>query len=295
MTPATAFMTMSDSMKKLTEKLDFLVNNSRTPTSPTKRHRETPVQSDEEDDQPEEQADTAVKKAANTFPVSSPMKAFLQTSFCLPKPVDNATRRRWLEKFGLPAGDETHCPKMDSLIKGELGKEALEADRKLSRFQNFTLDAAGPLVAALEEFEKEDANAETVAAAIQQSLLLLGNASTQFSVERRAKALAKLNPDFKSMAGDEDFSQAPPYLFGPGFEKKAKERTEALECLRKVSKPTFSSYRPNTRTAILPRFRKWLFRATRFHQSGGSGGSGNYYCRREGLPSGPKTAGPKKG
>ena len=192
----------------------------------------------------------------------------------------------------MPAGDETRCPKRDSLIKGELGKEALEADRKLSRLQNFTLDAAGPLVAALEEFEKEDANAETIAAAIQQSLLLLGNASTQFSVERRAKALAKLNPDLKSMADDKDFSQAPPYLFGPGFEKKAKERTEALECLRKVSKPTFSSYRPNTRTAI---FRKRLFRATRFHQSSGSGGSGNYYRRREGLPSGPKTAGPKKG
>uniref|UniRef100_A0A1X7UTF8 Uncharacterized protein n=1 Tax=Amphimedon queenslandica TaxID=400682 RepID=A0A1X7UTF8_AMPQE len=50
---------------------------------------------------------------------------------------------------------------MDSLIKGELGKEALEADRKLSRLQNLTLDTAGPLVAALEELsEKEDPNAE---------------------------------------------------------------------------------------------------------------------------------------
>ena len=158
-TPATAFMTMSDSMKKLTEKLDFLVNNSRTPTSPPiKRRIEMPAQSDEDEDQPEEQTDTAIKKAASTFPVSSPMKAFLQTSFCLFKPADNATRR-WLEKFGLPAGDETRCPKMDSLIKGELGKEALEAGRKLFRLQNFTSVAAGPLVVALEEFEKEDANA----------------------------------------------------------------------------------------------------------------------------------------
>ena len=48
---------------------------------------------------------------------------------------------------------------MDSFIKWELGKEALKAGRKLFCLQNFTLDAAGPLVAALEEFEKEDANA----------------------------------------------------------------------------------------------------------------------------------------
>ena len=49
------------------------------------------------------------------------------------------------------------APKMDNIIKGELGKEALEADRKLSRLQNFTLDAAAPLVAALEELtEKEE-------------------------------------------------------------------------------------------------------------------------------------------
>ena len=45
----------------LTEKLDFLVNNRRTPTSPTKRHRETPAQSDEEEDQPGEQTDSAAK------------------------------------------------------------------------------------------------------------------------------------------------------------------------------------------------------------------------------------------
>uniref|UniRef100_A0A1X7UJ83 Uncharacterized protein n=1 Tax=Amphimedon queenslandica TaxID=400682 RepID=A0A1X7UJ83_AMPQE len=182
--PVASFMNMSESMKKLMEKLDSLISNGRTSTSPMKRRRETtPAKSDE--DQPEEQADTMAQKAASTFRVSSPTKALLQASFCLPKPVDNAKRRRWLEKFGLPAGDETQCPRMDSLIKGELGKEALEADRKLSHLQNFTLDAAGPLVAALEELsEKEDPNAEAVAAAIQQSLLLLGSTSTQFSVKR---------------------------------------------------------------------------------------------------------------
>ena len=76
-------------------------------------------------------------KKAHTSMVPTATKAFLETSFCLPKPANNATRRSWLDKFGLLLGDETCCPKMDSLIKGELGKEALEADRKLLLLQNF--------------------------------------------------------------------------------------------------------------------------------------------------------------
>uniref|UniRef100_A0A1X7USB4 Uncharacterized protein n=1 Tax=Amphimedon queenslandica TaxID=400682 RepID=A0A1X7USB4_AMPQE len=39
--PIAAFMNMSESMKKLSEKLDSLVNNGRTSTSPMKRRRET--------------------------------------------------------------------------------------------------------------------------------------------------------------------------------------------------------------------------------------------------------------
>ena len=79
---------------------------------------------------------------------------------------------------------------MDNIIKGELGKEALEADRKLSRLQNFTVDAAAPLVAALEELaEKEEPDLAAVTAAIQLGLRFLGNASAQFLVERRSKAL----------------------------------------------------------------------------------------------------------
>ena len=44
-----------------------------------------------------------------------------------------------------------------------------------------------------------------------------------------------MNPDLKSLVEDEDFSQAAPYLFGPGFGRKAKERSEAVECSRKAS------------------------------------------------------------
>ena len=38
-------------------------------------------------------------------------------------------------------GDETHCLKLDSILKNELPMDALEMDRKLSQLQNFILEA----------------------------------------------------------------------------------------------------------------------------------------------------------
>ena len=165
--PASILLLMTSYMKRLSDRLDAFVTAhepskhsdypSRVPPPPAKRPtRDDPTLSEDKEVDKEEEQDTRAKKA-RTFEVSSATKAFLETSFCLPKPVDNATRRAWLDRLGLPLGDETRCPKMDNIIKGELGKEALEADRKLSRLQNFTLDAAAPLVAALEELtEKEE-------------------------------------------------------------------------------------------------------------------------------------------
>ena len=305
-TPVAVLVSMSDTIQKLTSRLDdFVLRHNPDHIPPPKRSAISeedgpPVwsrQTEElEDDREEtEEADTKAMKA-RTFSVSTPTKAFLQASFCLPKPVDNPTRRSWVERFGLPSGDETRCPKMDGLIKGELGKEAVEANRKLSRLQNFTLDAAAPLVAALEELtERDELDPSTVSAAIQLSLRFLGNASAQFSVERCTRALPKFNPDLKSMAEEEDFSQAVPYLFGPGFEKKAKERTEALECLRKVAKPSINYSSASSQGPS----RKKFFRGTRSHRNSG-GGSRNDYRRKgfsqynRGPSSGPTTAGAKK-
>ena len=64
--------------------------------------------------------------------MSDNTKAFLRTTFRLPRPVDNKTRKSWLAQVGLPVGDETKCPKLDSIIMNELPKDTLEADRKLS-------------------------------------------------------------------------------------------------------------------------------------------------------------------
>lgn len=54
-------------------------------------------------------------------------------------------------QFGLVEGNGIKCLKQDTIIKNELLKERLEADQKLSRLQNFVLDAAGPFIAVYED------------------------------------------------------------------------------------------------------------------------------------------------
>ena len=51
---------------------------------------------------------------------------------------------------------------MDMIIIGELHKEAQDVDWDLSRLQNFTLDAADPLVFALEELATNDSPVATL-------------------------------------------------------------------------------------------------------------------------------------
>lgn len=184
-------------------------------------------------DSDEENPNDDNSEASSTFAVSEETKAFLQATFSLPRPVNKKTRRSWLSKFGHP---EVDVPKLDTIIKKELPKDASDLDKKLSRLQNFLLDAVGPLVFTMEDLvTKDNPDPEKTLVAIQASLRILGNASAQFSQERRTKALSKLNPDLKTLVDDEDFSDAAPYLFSSGFAKKAKERAEEVECLRKAS------------------------------------------------------------
>ena len=162
----------------------------------------------------------------STFLVLKLTRAFLQASFCLPQPMDKKSRKSWLLKYGQPEGNETRCLKLVCIIWGELPKEEL---------QNFVLGAAGSLVVVFEELtSQDDLNPDQIVHAIQQSLSFLGNMVAHFSQGRSTRALAHFNPDLKSLLEDVDFSKAI-FLFRPGFEKKAKERSEAVRCLRKAT------------------------------------------------------------
>ena len=232
---ASLLKTLAASVEKLT--------SAASDQPPAKRHRSresySNPASDIEDDEGEGEISTETRAAkCKMFLVSDETKALLQACFALPRPVSNKTRNAWVAQYGLAEGDVTKCPKLGTIIKNELPREALEVDRKLSRLQNFVLDATGPLAAAYDELVGENEaypDPDRIQQAIQLSLRILGNASAQISQERRTKALSRLNPDLKSLVEDEDFSNTAPNLFGAGFEKKAKERSEAVTCLRKAS------------------------------------------------------------
>ena len=81
----------------------------------------------------------------------------------------------------------------------------------------------------------EDGKVETaeIVKAYQTVLLFLGNALQHHAVQRRQAILQQLNPQLKSLNKDEDFADAPPYLFGERFASLAKECLEAALVLKK--------------------------------------------------------------
>ena len=219
--------------------LTATVNKLTTVTNdppPAKRCRPAEDEPDCDLDSEEEGRETETAGKTNTFELSEETKTLLQTCFSLPRPANNKTHKAWITQFGVPQGEETRCSNLDTIISNELHRDALEADRKLSQLQYFLLDAVGPLAASHDDLvSTDDPDPDHIQQAIQLALRILGNASAQFSQERRSKALARLNPNLKPLVDDEDFSKSAPFLFGPGFEKKAKERSEAVTCLRKAA------------------------------------------------------------
>ena len=75
----------------------------------------------------------------------------------------------------------------------------------------------------------KDGKVETaeIVKVLQTALLFLGNALQHHAVQRRQAILQQLNPQLKSLIKDEDFADAPPYLFGERFASLAKDRLEA--------------------------------------------------------------------
>ena len=173
-------------LKELVFKLDKRISDELQKRRPSTDAPTTDISSVDND---EEEQDNALDHEGQDlveedtksrfFEISESSKTFLQAAFCRSRPVDNKTRREWLGKFATPEGDEIRCPKIDTVIKAQLPKECVEADRKLSKLQNFSLDAAGPLVMALEEATRDDGihDMDLITNCIQQALLSLGNAS----------------------------------------------------------------------------------------------------------------------
>ena len=135
----------------LVEKLTSAASDQLPAKCHRSRERVSNPALDTEDDEVKGERSTETRAAkSKTFLVSDETKPLLQVCFALSRPASNKTRNAWVAQYRLTEGDETKCPKLDTItdLKNELPRGALEVDRKLSRLQNFVLNATEPLTAA---------------------------------------------------------------------------------------------------------------------------------------------------
>ena len=196
-----------------------------------KRGRETDYE-DEEKDHEEDDDDASEDDTETFFQVSEAGNAFLETMFG--KQMEALSRRKRVQKQGKPDSRWTRCPELDPVVASTLPKDTIKADNKAKRLHTFWLDAVAPIVAVVQDIEDGKVETTEIVKALQTALLFLGNASQHHAVQRRQAILQQLNPQLKSLIKDEDFVDAPPYLFGERFAALAKERLEAAAVLKKT-------------------------------------------------------------
>ena len=177
---------------------------------------------DEDDDEIDgndaaETADTDDSDGCALHKVSKDTASLLGEAFS--KPVANSTRRRWRMTYGMPALDATKSPKLDTMIRPQIPKDAKEADRSLGRLQALLLDAVGPLAHVLEQQRAGRLTPDSAVEAVTQAVRFLGNAQANVSSERRKKIVGHLNKDLRLLVEEtERFTSSAPYLFGRDFE-----------------------------------------------------------------------------
>ena len=198
---------LANLIKALTATVDKLSSVTNNPP-PIKCPESTQDEPGHDSDSEEEGCETEAAGKPNTFEVSEETRTLLQTCLSLPMPANNKAGSAWIAQLAVPQGEETRCPKLNTIIRKELPRDALEADRKLSPLQNFLLDVVRLLATTHNHLvSADDPDQDRTQQAIQLALRILGNSLAQFSQERRAKALGRLNPDLKSLVEDEDFSK----------------------------------------------------------------------------------------
>ena len=102
-------------------------------------------------------------------------------------------------------------------------------------------------MAAIQDIEDGKVGTTEIVKALQTVLLFLRNASQHHTLQHHQAILQKPNPQLKSLIKDEDFADAPPYLFGECFASLAEERLEAaleISLYFKNSKAGFSEATP---------------------------------------------------
>ena len=150
------------------------------------------------------------------------------------KPLKNDKRKSVAGRFPLPNCDAVYPPKLDDAVTCLIPKSAKSYDRFLSKLQQFTVDAFGPLVFIQDRLSKgEPIDQATLKAAVKSGVSLLGNATAHFSTERRKCVMKHLNSDLKPLA-EGQFPDRGAYLFGDSFGTRAKAAADSVKALKGI-------------------------------------------------------------
>ena len=155
---------------------------------------------------------------------------------CVSEPASNQERRKWAERYPLPKMEDVVPPKLDMTMRllTSCKKEIASHDIFLRKLQTLSMDAAGPLIALInDQASGSQPSSEEVAAAVRQSLRFLGSFFARVTQERRRKVLSGISPDLTHMA-NEEFKGGPQLLFGEEAVEKIKSRHEAILSLRNI-------------------------------------------------------------
>ena len=105
----------------------------------------------------------------------------------------------------------------------------LKHDRYLSKLQQFSLDALGPMVWLHEQMLSEGEVDPTKAKeAVEASIALLGSATAHFSMECRKSVMKHMNKDLRPLC-EGDFPKRGPHLFGRTLDPRQRRWQIILE------------------------------------------------------------------
>ena len=141
-------------------------------------------------------------------------------------------------KFALPKVAVTKTSSLDPVMAAQCLKSTKANDKVLARLQVLMLDAVRPLTDIIEKLNsgESEIDADKVGYAVESTIMLIGNASSQMSVLQRQKILEEYNRDLLSFAHDreDEFTKAAPQLFGAQFPKDAADHLEQVAALRRT-------------------------------------------------------------
>ena len=163
--------------------------------------------------------------------------------------LSNSERREIRAKYPVPETDLTRTPKLDEIFTStesrfQKNTEAKGVDKDLLHVTACTLDVARPLLDLIEGVNSGSLTLENIKDRAFDALTLLGNSVAQTSAIRRRRVMKVCNPDIVSLADNKElFANAPPMLFGEGFEVKMKDRAEALKVLHKGQSTSYGQKR----------------------------------------------------